>query len=162
MIGWLEGRLRGTVPATIPYTDPLHAGRHPFQTFMLALCVVSSIPLVAGQVTAGSIEDSLPWWGSLAWGLSLLLGAASGLLGSYWRGEYDTALLMERIGLNFVGFAAVVYGLIIPIVGGWNGLIAAGIVLGFGASCLTRARDIARIFARAAEVRSPRVEVEGE
>lgn len=162
MIGYLEHLLRRQAPSTVPYTDPLHAGRHPFQTFMLALVVVSSIPLVFGRVAAGSIEETLPAWAAFAWGFGLLTGAVLALVGSFWRGAYDTALMLERIGLNFAGFAAVVYGLAIPIIGGWRGLTAAAITLGFGVSCLIRARDIARVFARANNAHPPCVLRENE
>lgn len=149
MIGWLERHMRRTIPASIPYADPLHAGRHPFQTFMLVLCIASGLPLLFGQPTSGSIESNLPHWMAVTWGLSLLVGSTLGLLGSFWRGDYDTGLLLERMGLDLAGFAAVAYSVIVVISTGWLGLLAGAIVLGFGASCLTRARDIGRIFHRA-------------
>ena len=119
-----------------------------------------SIPLVAGRITAGSIQEAFPKIGAFLWGLSLLLGAVGALVGSFWRGRYETALFLERIGLDFAGFAALVYGVLIPFFGGLDGLIASAVVIGFGLSCLVRASDIASIFARAADVSSPRIEVE--
>lgn len=149
-MGWVERKVfRRTPSGTIVYTDPLHAGRHPFQTYMLALCILSSLPRLAGQGTSGAIESSLPTWLALAWALSLLLGASVALLGSFWPGDYDMGLFLERTGLDVVGLAALAYGVIIFIVGGWLSLLAAAIILGFALSCLTRARDIARIFHRA-------------
>lgn len=161
MIGWIERKLRDQ-PGTIPYIDPLHSGRHPFQTFMLVFVVASSVPLVVGRVTAGSMEATMPRWAVLTWGLALLGGACVALIGSFWRGKYDTALLLERMGLDVTGFAAVVYGFVICAVAGWDGLLAAAITFSFGLSSLIRARDIARIFARATDLRSPRVRAEDE
>ena len=162
MIGWIEQRFRPSTARTISYTDPLHAGRHPFQTFMLTFVVISSVPIVSGRVAAGSIESTLPRWAALTWGLSLMVGAAVALGGSFWRGRYDTALLLERTGLDFAGFAAIVYAFVIVLVGGFGGLVAAAITAGFGVSCLTRARDIARIFTRATLIDPPRVKGEHE
>ena len=59
----------------LPYSDPLRAGRHPFQTYLLALCVVSGAPMAAGQVTANSLEEQLPEPLVIAWGVMLVFGA---------------------------------------------------------------------------------------
>lgn len=148
-MAWIERHLRGALPTTIPYTDPLRAGRHPFQTFMLGLCVISGVPLFAGHETAGSIEATLPDWLAVAWGVALFGGALIAMLGTYWRGEVDTALMLERMGLDLTGIAAVCYTSAIVIVAGVPGLVAAAIVLGFATACLRRARDVAAMFSRA-------------
>jgi hypothetical protein len=198
----------GTV-TLIPYVDPLRAGRHPFQTFMLALCVISGLPYLFGEATAEAVERNLPVYLALAWGLSLLLGAALALFGSYWPRSIADALTMERVGLNLTGGAAVVYALCVlgtqsgvapmyvvsaymgyvlmsmpvpqdqwspertraiedwlTVIGlvlvvtsmtllvfspGRTVLTGAFVILGFGASCLRRAKDIGRIFHKANE-----------
>lgn len=149
MMAWLERRLRGSVSSSIPYTDPLRAGRHPFQTFMLGLCVISGIPLLAGRETAGSIDATLPDWLAVGWGICLFGGAVTALVGTYWRGEIDTALMLERMGLDLTGTAAVCYTAAILIVASIPGVVAAAIVLGFATACLRRARDVAAMFVRA-------------
>lgn len=153
--------------ATVAYADPLHAGRHPFQTFLLALCVVSGVPLVFGENTASSIAALLPHWMGASWGISLSLGAAIALAGSYWpRRNYATALTLERVGLVIVGPAAVVYALVILIYGGMGGATAALITLAFGASAIKRARDIGKVIHRAIAMKTtdpmPRALREGE
>ncbi len=65
----------------LPYSDPLRAGRHPFQTYLLALCVVSGAPMAAGQVTANSLEEQLPEPLVIAWGVMLVFGAVVALFG---------------------------------------------------------------------------------
>ncbi len=136
----------------IPYADPLRAGRHPFQTYLLALCVLSGVPLIFGQVTAGSIEESLPYWLAFSWGLCLFLGSITALIGSYWRRNYADALTIERIGLLFAGSAGIAYAVVVAlVVPPLTGLTAGGIILGFGISCVARARDIGRILRRARE-----------
>lgn len=141
--------------ATVAYADPLHAGRHPFQTFLLALCVVSGIPLAFGMSTASSIEALLPEWMAVAWGVSLVTGAALGLTGSYWpRSNYATALTLERVGLVIAGPAAIVYACVIFIYGWPGGVVAGLITLAFGASCLQRAHDIGKVIHRAIAMRT--------
>lgn len=148
---------------TIRYADPLHAGRHPFQTFLLALCVVSGLPLLVGRVSAGSIEEQLPFPLAIVWGFALFLGSITALVGSHWRGDYANALTIERMGLLVAGAAGVAYAVVILFTVPLHiGLVSSGIVVGFGASCIVRARDIGRIIARAGEQRSTPVAREGE
>lgn len=146
---------------TVRYTDPLHAGRHPFQTFMLTLCAVSGAPLLFGEPPSESIEALLPGWIAVAWGLSLTVGAVLGLVGSFWpRRNYATALTVERIGLDITGPAALLYAVVILVYGGWGSTVAAAITVGFGVSCLVRAGDIGTIIRRAIPGPSPAVERE--
>lgn len=189
----------------LPYVDPLRAGRHPFQTYLLTLGFVSGLPYLFGEATAQAIEDHLPAPLALAWGLSLVFGTALALVGAHWRGAYDIALTLERAGLYVTGFAGVGYGLVVlgsrdhfaPLLGAgillgllairvpvWVAdprrrkaaedtlsvlgvvslvvcsallllsparevLVGGAIIVGFGISCLKRARDIAVIFDRA-------------
>lgn len=137
------------------YTDPLHAGRHPFQTYLLSLAVVSAAPLMFGQNQPGSISASLPPWLALTWGVMLFTGALAALVGSYWLGDYADALTVERIGLLFVGAAACVYAAAIVALAQLGGLLAAGITLGFGLACLRRSHDIAKIIHEALKRTAP-------
>ena len=148
---------------TIKYADPLHAGRHPFQSYLLTLCVVSGLPLLVGRVAAGSIAAYLPPALAFAWGLSLCLGSVTALVGSHWRGDYANALTLERMGLLLAGSAGVAYATVIIFTAPLSaGLVSAGLCLGFGASCIVRARDIGKIIARAGERVSTPVAREGE
>ena len=146
---WLRPLFRQRV--TVKYADPLHAGRHPFQTFLLVAGFVSSLPIVFDQPPAAqSIEALLPMWVGITWGLSLLGGCALGLAGSYWpRKSYATALTVERIGLSICGPAGVLYGGAIVLALGLDGLIAAALIFGFGAACISRAYDLGVIIKRA-------------
>lgn len=129
----------------VKYADPLHAGRHPFQTFMLALAVISGLPLILGRPQPLSIEATLPPWLATTWGVMLFGGAVVALLGSYWLGNYANALTLERIGLLIVGSAACLYGFALLFVLGLSVTVAAGIVLGFGMASLKRSHDIGHI-----------------
>lgn len=115
----------------LPYTDPLQAGRHPFQTYLLALCFISGLPYFFGQATAEAVENRLPVYVALAWGVLLVVGSALALVGSHWRGGYDTALTMERAGLYITGVDGLVYGLCI--LGGrdpFGGFLGLGLLVG--------------------------------
>lgn len=135
---------------SVAYTDPLLSGRHPFQTYLLTLCVVSGIPLMFGEPTAESIEAVLPEMLARGWGYALTLGAMTGLVGSYWpRRKYATALTIERIGLIITGPAGLFYAFAIVVVVGAPGIIAGAIIFAFGAACIRRARDLGIIMKRA-------------
>ena len=131
---------------SIRYMDPLHLGRHPFQTFIMALALVSVTTNILAGVEPSSIEATLPGWVVAGWFAMLGIGCTLALLGAYWHGGYTLALTLERIGLDFTGIAGVIYGICVVGFAGLGGLVAAAIVLAFGAACLVRARDIALIF----------------
>lgn len=137
-----------------PYADPLHAGRHPFQTYIMSLCIVSGLPLLFGHVTSGAIEESLPHWMGVSWGAALLGGAVVGMGGAYWRGSYANGLTLESVGLAFAGCAALAYSAVL-VISAWDvrlldALTSACIVGAFGGACLRRVRDIHRVLALAA------------
>lgn len=144
-----RGSLKQSTSRGVKYADPLYAGRHPFQTYMLILGVITGLPLLFGIVAAGSMNATLSPLLAFAWGAMLFLGSATALAGSYWMGTYDAALTIERIGLIAVGFAAVVYSCIILYAVGLTGGISAGIVLGFGLASLRRAFDIGQVIRHA-------------
>lgn len=132
----------------IRYADPLQAGRHPFQTYLLTLCLISAVPLLFG-ITPTSIQAELPRWLVIPWGTMLLTGAGSALVGSHWRGNYANALTIERSGLAIVGMPALVFATAIIMYAGWHGLVSAALTAGFGLSCLRRSSDIGGIIKRA-------------
>lgn len=157
---WLRERMaRGALPQSRSrgknYADPLHAGRHPFQTYLLSLCVVSSVPLIVGEARPNSIDATLPDPVATAWGIMLFVGAVTALFGSYWLWDYANALTIERIGLLFAGAPAVIYGLAIAAVAGWGGAVTSALTLGFGFACLRRSRDIAKIIHTAIKATAP-------
>ncbi len=148
-------RVRARRPG-VKYADPLHAGRHPFQTYILFLCVLSGVPLLFGEEPAARVEALLPSWIALTWAVCLVLGSVLSLLGSYWpRKNYATALTLERIGLDIVGPAALLYATLLAVFaatsdgGIWGSTVAVAVVGGFGLACLMRAGDLGAIIMRA-------------
>lgn len=146
MIKWLR-RTHESI-----YANPLYTGRHPFQVYLMVLCVLSSLPQLFGFVTAGSIESELPDWLAAAWNSVLLVGSTITLLGSYWPKGIATALTLERAGLALVGSASLVYTAVIIFDSGWTRLLAAAIIAAFGLSCLRRSRDIGHVITTAIKV----------
>lgn len=130
----------------MPYrVDARMTGRHPFELFLLALAFASGLPALIGATPEpGSIEAALPSWGAFLWSLTLVVGSGSALVGIYLR-DRATGLIVEQLGLAFVGVAAVVYSGIILYVIGVGALFSAGITFAFGVSCLVRWRDIQNI-----------------
>lgn len=123
--------------------DPLAASRHPFETYLLALAVVSGIPLLFGRPNSGSIAATLPPYLVTGWGAVLVLGSSLALIGSFWRGRSATGLVMERTGLVGTGGASMVYAASVMVTAaGWTGLFAACITAGFGLACFAQARRI--------------------
>jgi hypothetical protein len=133
------------------YADPLTAGRHPFQTFLMVLGLASGVSLLAAETDAASLEAQLPPLMVTIWYLSLIVGSGMTLLGAYWPRSYDTALTLERAGLDLAGFSAMVYAGVMLVNVGVGALYPAAIVLAFGAACIVRARDIGFIFYMARE-----------
>lgn len=140
------------------YADPFRAGRHPFQRYTLALCIIGTLPLLFGEPTSGSIEASLPAVVVWAWGLLLTLGCAVTLFGVFWPlrepitpRSFVTALFLERLGLAIVWPTAFVYAGIIVVATGWSGFLVAMLVVGFGWASRRRMLDCAKTFRRAIE-----------
>ena len=93
-----------------PYNLLIPNSRHPFQTFIMILCLVSGIPLMTGQAPApASMEAALPSSILYVWGACLTIGAGLTLIGSF-RNSRIKWLLIEQVGLALVGAAAILYG----------------------------------------------------
>jgi hypothetical protein len=138
------------------YADPFRAGRHPFQTYLLALACVASVPPLFSEPTAGSIEALLPPEVAIIWSALLLVGCAVALVGVYWpvrqpldAHSYVTSLFLERVGLAIVWPSALVYSGVVVLFTGWSGMFAAAIIAGFGWAARRRMRDVAKVFGRA-------------
>lgn len=138
------------------YADPYRVGRHPFERYLLLLAIVGSLPLLVGEPTSGSIEASLPPLVVYGWGALLVLGCGTALVGVYWPlrepitpQSFVTALFLERLGLAMVWPTALVYAAIIVLAAGWNGVLVAALIAGFGWAARRRMKDAGRTFQRA-------------
>jgi hypothetical protein len=129
----------------MPYrTDASMAGRHPFEIFTLILGFITGLPRLLGVTPApNSITAVLPPVLVLAWSFVLVAGCGVALTGVWWRNR-AIGLILEQLGLAFVGVACLVYSGVAIIALGPNASIPVGIVAAFGVSCLVRWRQIQR------------------
>ncbi len=108
----------------------------PRAVFILALSVVSGVPLVFADATPGSIEEQLdPAW-VVIWGVMLTAGALTTLIGTLKPNV--NGIILEQIGSVAVGGASAIYGGAIFAQVGIAGSVPAAIILGFGISCFWR------------------------
>jgi hypothetical protein len=133
--------LRGfTTPAARYPPDPR-------AVFILALCVVSGVPLIFADATPGSINSQLdPVW-VVIWGIMLAAGALVNLIGTL---KLDVnGVILEQIGSVAVGGASLLYSVAIFMSVQWKGFIPAAIVLGLGVSCFWRYGQLQALLHRA-------------
>lgn len=116
----------------------------PRAIFILALCVVSGTPLMLGAVEPGSMDALITPLIVRLWGISLVLGALVTLAGMSWRRSI-MGVLLEQMGSVAVGGCSLFYAVAIMLEAGWSGLVAAGIVTGWGLSCLFRWYQLERL-----------------
>lgn len=137
-------------------TEILFGSRHPFQIYMLLLCLFTGLPLLFGRYEPRSIEAQLPGWGVTLWGATLFFGALVALVGIFLPNRVN-GLLVEGIGLIATGVAAIIYAVAIIFTIGSAGVVASGIVVGFGISCVVRwfqLNTVLSTFVRGAETRA--------
>jgi hypothetical protein len=108
----------------------------PRAVWVMALFVLSGILLVFVGATPGSINAQLdPVW-VVIWGLMLVLGALTTLVGI---AKLDTdGILLEQVGSVSMGGACVVYAGAIFGTVGWAGSVPALVVGGFGLASFWR------------------------
>lgn len=108
----------------------------PRAVFILVLSVISGVPLVFADATPGSIEDQLDDFWVVVWGIMLTLGALTTLIGTL-KPNVD-GIILEQVGSVAVGGATIIYAGAIVAQVGLLGSVPAGLILGFGLSCLWR------------------------
>lgn len=122
------------------------SGRHPFEIFMLALSLVSGVPVLLGvSPKPGSMNSLVDPFYVHAWSVALVLGSTMALVGVAWRRPKDpakmtiTGLSLEQVGLVMVAAATLFYAAVLAMLGAPGSGVATGIVLAYGASCAVRA-----------------------
>lgn len=130
-------------------TEIFSHSRHPFQVFVLALCLVTTIPTILGFSPApGSMQAIVPWPIAVIWAYILFGGAAAGLFSAFMKNR-GTGLIVEQFGLSLAGLSCCFYACVVGYYGFERGaLIPAGMVGGFGIACLVRAGQIQKYLDR--------------
>lgn len=141
----LTGRMIGKLPVWAR-TAPLDA------TFCV-LGIPSSALTVLGFARSPTLIELLPDWGLLLWSVCLFVGCMAWLAGLTSIKENNGHMIVTRMpvmifGLYLVSLAAVVFGLALVLIGGWNGVLAAWPVLVFAAGTYLRRVDLASRFRR--------------
>lgn len=98
----------------ILYRLPVAAIEYPFEVLMSAMCAIVGAPLTAGVVRSQSMTDLLPDPIPRIWGVMLLLGALTILLG-LWRRAYGT---LVAAGLRLLACSCAAYGIAVGMVAG--------------------------------------------
>lgn len=107
---------------------------NPFELFLGGLCVLSGLPfLLSVTPEPGSLEALLPRWLVLVWGIELVAGGGSTIIGIL-----ASRKSIYRFGMTLLGPAATCYAIAIITAVGAAGLIIAAITLAFGLACMVR------------------------
>ncbi len=104
------------------------SGKNAYQTFLMLLILISSIPLMLGVVNASNPSSALPLWTNQAWGACLFLGALGNLAGVYWRGRLLTGLRFELSSSGLLGLVSILYGILLSIQIGRSALLSVVII----------------------------------
>ena len=124
----------------MPHRLGIHAATRyptdPRAVFVLALAVVSGLPLILGVAEPGTMQALLPKWAVILWGVALVVGSGMTLAGMS-RQTID-GIITEQVGSVATGFATLIYGTGLILVGGWEATVPAAFIFGFGLSCFWR------------------------
>lgn len=115
------------------------AARYPADprvVFILALCVISGVPLAIGHATPGSIDAKLNHVWVIIWGVMLVFGSLATLIGIL-KLDAD-GILLEQIGSVAVGGASIMYGAVILATITWQGTVPSLVFVAFGLACFWR------------------------
>ncbi len=128
---------------SIRYASPFYAGRHPFQVYLLLASFLSGVPLVLSLGTSGT-DPAVSPVNVFIWGVMLVGGSTTALLGTYWPVDVVTRMTIERIGLTATGYGALIYGTVTVIeTPEISNVVGVAILLAFAGVCLIRSHDIA-------------------
>jgi len=108
----------------------------PRAVFILMTCVISGIPLLLGRSTPGSINSQLDRPQVITWGLLLVLGAGTTLIGMFR--QTVNGVVLEQIGSVSVGGACWIYAGAIAAQVGLAGAVPGLLIFGFGFACFWR------------------------
>ena len=136
-----------SLPVTRPtLDDPIYSQKNPYQAFLVALCIVSSLPLLRGQTSSAVLEQQLGDTMVVTWGATLLVGSLIVLVSEFWRGHTWTALAIERSGLLLVGTGAGIYSVVV-----WSNAqhiddirFIAAVTFAYAGACYWRCLQITR------------------
>lgn len=95
-----------------------------------SVVLIGVAALLSGR--PGSLLELWPWWVAVEWALVMVAGGAAALVG-YWKRQSSRWELwgsLERVGYLAILLAAVLYGVGVIVVFGWQGAFSGAIYLG--------------------------------
>jgi len=125
--------------------------RHPYEVYLLTWALITSTPGALGFATVpGSLRGQLPEWAARTWAVTLMVGAATALVGLAWRRPKATrlsvtGLSLEQIGLVTTGCATVFYSAAALLAAGLTAIVPVGVTLAFGLASFAQALKIERV-----------------
>lgn len=135
----------------MPYTAEQVRSRHPFELLFLFVTLLTAVGgMLAKQVRPGSLQEGMGPTGTMLWYLFLLLSSLAALVGIIWP-ERATGLLLEAVGLLIAGLCTVLYAVGALILLRAHAGFAAGMLFGYGAAAIWRARDIRKFLVTVAK-----------
>lgn len=108
----------------------------PRAIFILALSVFSGATALALQAAPQSLEALLPRWAVVAWGVLLVVGSATTLLGMAF--QTINGIVTEQVGSVMVAATTIFYSTVAIWFAGPDVLSSVGIILAWGVACLVR------------------------
>lgn len=108
----------------------------PRALFVLAMCVVSGVPLIFANATPQSIVAQLEAPYIVAWGIMLTGGAGLTLVGALRQSV--NGVIAEQVGSVALGFACVIFAFAIYGFVRWEGAIVMLLLFGFGLASIWR------------------------
>jgi hypothetical protein len=136
-------------PWRLEHIDRIAGYPNPFETYLLVASLVQGVLVALGIGHSTALEAAFsdsPW---LRWTWAALgtLGAATALLGLYWRGDPFTGVEVKRVGLIVTGFGALIYAVSL-----WlsQPVPVAGLpAVAFAVACFVRTWQVSRLLRRA-------------
>lgn len=138
-------------------------GKSVDEIFLMALCLVTSIPIIFGGVPApGSIDAAMEPWLVKAWSITLAVGSLTVLVSFLFK-DRVTGMIVEQFGSICLGVAALVYGcIILALTYKTGGAIPSAIILGFAAARFLQFRSHQKTLNKIANVRMMVTTLDGE
>lgn len=131
----------------LPPAD-LPSSRHPFEIFMLVVCVVVGLPILFGNPPPPSVDALMPLWARIIWSVLVAGGALTALIGVALP-QRLAGVFVEQVGLVAVGVGTVVYALCSFVYNDIQLALPAAMILAFGVACLWRWVQLERLIALA-------------
>jgi len=135
-------RIRRIPPADLP------SSRHPFEIFILVVCVAVGVPILFGNPPPPSVDALMPVWTRLVWAVLVAGGAATALIGIGLPNRL-AGVLVEQVGLVGVGVGTVVYSVCSFLYNDLDLALPASIIMAFGVACLWRWLQLERLISLA-------------